>query len=171
MTYRRSGPEFTAGEVHVFGLFRIERHAVCHTAAHHLVDGLGSRNSRFIYCVAYGQDSRVIDIAKAAQGVAQPVDGFGIEQEKNRRYRRPLREAALERKGGCEGILISDTGRSASHKGYIPSSKTIDPAFAETQDHPAAHDGVKGISNVHHDQDCHLHVRERHFYNIDQGSH
>jgi hypothetical protein len=47
--------------------------------AHHLLDGGGSRSSRLIYCVAYGQDSRVICIAKAALGVAQLVDWLSIE--------------------------------------------------------------------------------------------
>src|SRR6478735_2335783 len=129
VTYRWSGPEFAAREVHDFGLLRVEGDAVCRAPAHHLVDGTGCHCGSFIYCIAYEQDGCIVGIAKAALGVAQSVDGLCIEQEKNRRYRRPLREAALERRGGCEGVLISDTGRSATHKGPSPSSQMIGPSL------------------------------------------
>src|SRR6478609_11584872 len=160
--YRWSGPEFASREVHDFGLLRVEGDTVRRSPAHHLVDGPGSHSRSFVYCVAYGQDGCVIGITKAALGVAQSVDGLCIEQEKNRRYRRPLREAALERRGGCEGVLISDTGRSATHEGSSPSSEMVRPSlFTQSQHQSVAQDGVERALDVHCDQGGHLFASKR----------
>jgi hypothetical protein len=67
MTHCRCNLEFAARD---FGLLRIEGHAVRCAPSHHLGDGIRCHGNSLVYCVAYGQDGRVICIAEATLGVS-----------------------------------------------------------------------------------------------------
>jgi hypothetical protein len=78
-------------------------------------------------------------------------------KKEDRRYRRSLRETALERRERGDCILVPNTSRSVIHKGSGPSGETFGPAlFPKSQNQSVAQDSVERALDIHRDQRGHL---------------